>query len=156
VPRRKEPPRFAAGDRVEFWSHDRDGCWKPGVVLSTPAYCTGEIEIGVGGGMRIRRAAGRCRLMDLPIDVVPGTTPPRFRWHFVVDTPVGKRCTQQEGSLPPVVEKAVADLIKLAKKLATECEALKKDVVYLNRQLEEVKHLREPQQQPAPQPKRAK
>jgi hypothetical protein len=55
--------------------------------------------------------------VKLPIDVIPDTDPPRFRWTQRVDTlngPVDQEC---EGQLPVTVERAVADLIALVKKL---------------------------------------
>ena len=53
----------------------------------------------------------------LPIDVVPGTQPPRFRWKQVVDTPAGRVAQEQEGLLPPSIERAVERLVTVAKQL---------------------------------------
>ncbi len=50
--------------------------------------------------------------MKLPIDVVPGTNPPKFRWGQSVNTPSGKRMVEYEGPLPPSVEEAVVELVK--------------------------------------------
>ncbi len=63
--------------------------------------------------------------MDLPIDVVPGTDPPRFRWKQAISTPVGDHVAHNEGPLPPPVERAVAALIALAKSLARRVEELR-------------------------------
>ena len=64
--------------------------------------------------------------MNLPIDVVPDTRPPRFRWRQTVGTPVGPHVADCEGSLPPSVEGAVADLITLAKQQAQEIMGLRR------------------------------
>lgn len=145
MPRRKAQPLFHAGDRVEFFSCDRGGCWKPGVVRTTPYSCHSEIEIGVGNGICIRRAARKVRIMDLPIDVVPGTSPPRFRWTYVIDTPVGKRCSTEEGNLPPSMEKAVEALVMLAKRLL-------KDNADLREKIELTTRPTQLEVQPAPSP----
>ena len=55
--------------------------------------------------------------IQLPIDVVPGKTPPVFRWRQKVSTPTGDRVVYNEGMLPPNIEKAVADLITQAKRV---------------------------------------
>lgn len=53
----------------------------------------------------------------MPIDVVPGRSPPIFRWRQTVDTPIGKKVVEHEGALPPTAECAVATLIGIAKQL---------------------------------------
>ena len=58
--------------------------------------------------------------MNLPIDVVPNTSPPRFFWTQVVQSPVGPRAVGYEGVLPSHVESAVTALIALAKRLETD------------------------------------
>ena len=58
--------------------------------------------------------------MNLPIDVILGTNPPKFRWRQVVSAPTGKHVVEHEGLLPPAVEGAVADLVGIAKQLAGE------------------------------------
>lgn len=76
-------------------------------------------------------------MMDLPIDVVPGTAPPRFRWKQIVRTPSGAQRVPHEGALPPHIEGAVAALVAEAKRLVDhnkslvelhkfECEQVKK------------------------------
>lgn len=62
---------------------------------------------------------------QLPIDVVPGTNPPRFRWQQTVSTPVGKQTVDHEGNLSPTVEGAVARLIALARQLQHDNEVLR-------------------------------
>lgn len=55
--------------------------------------------------------------MNLPIDIILGSRPPRFRWKQAVSNPFGTFPTiiDHEGTLPPTVEEAVAQLIALAK-----------------------------------------
>lgn len=53
--------------------------------------------------------------MELPIDVVPGTVPPRFKWKQGISTPAGTQVVEHESSLPPTVEGAVLSLIEFAK-----------------------------------------
>jgi hypothetical protein len=55
---------------------------------------------------------------SLPIDVIPGTKPPIFRWKQTVDTPVGRRTVEQEGRVPPSMEAAVMQVIALAEAAA--------------------------------------
>ena len=52
--------------------------------------------------------------MELPIDVVPNTNPPLFRWTQVAGT-TGDPVQECEGMLPPSCETAVAALICMAK-----------------------------------------
>lgn len=51
--------------------------------------------------------------MQLPIDLIPGSHPPKFRWSRAVP-----QIIPCEGNLPATCEKAVAELITLAKGLA--------------------------------------
>ena len=54
----------------------------------------------------------------LPIDVVQGTNPPKFRWSQTVNMPDGgKQSIMNEGPLPPSVEVAVEKLIGIVKQL---------------------------------------
>lgn len=70
----------------------------------------------------------RIKIVDLPIDVIPDTLPLRFRWKYVMDTISGPRSLDQVGCLPPTVEDAVLDLIKLTKRQAQEIEELRKEL----------------------------
>lgn len=63
--------------------------------------------------------------MELPIDLVPGVSPPVFVWRQVVSSPNGQRLIEHRGSLPPTVEEAVKLLIGVARQLAAENAALK-------------------------------
>ena len=56
----------------------------------------------------------------LPIDLVPDTNPPRFRWRQMVDTPAGYRVIEQEGMLPPSIDRSVEELVKMAKQLLAD------------------------------------
>lgn len=67
----------------------------------------------------------------IPIEVVPNTNPPRFRWRQTLSTPNGIMTLDHEGSLPPTVENVVVELISLARQQAQE-------IVGLRRNLEEV------------------
>lgn len=64
--------------------------------------------------------------MKLPIDVVPSSRPPQFRWQSRVGTPLGLRTVDHEGSLPASVEGAVADLVALARWLVEERDKLQR------------------------------
>ena len=55
--------------------------------------------------------------MNLPIDVISNTAPPRFRWRQRVGTPAGMVVQNNEGMLPPSVEEAVLKLIEFTKEL---------------------------------------
>lgn len=70
--------------------------------------------------------------MDLPIDVVPNVTGLRsrikFRWKQKVDSVVGTRLQDCEGSLPVVVEDKVAELIALVKMQEQEIIGLRRQV----------------------------
>jgi len=58
--------------------------------------------------------------MKLPIDIVPSISGLRFRWSQTVDSLAGIRTVDCEGLLTLSAEKAVADLIDLAKHLTAE------------------------------------
>jgi hypothetical protein len=62
--------------------------------------------------------------ISLPIDVVPGTNPPRFRWRLTVDTIAGSRTIDQEALLPSQVEKQIVALIKLVREMESQCTKL--------------------------------
>lgn len=66
--------------------------------------------------------------MNLPIDVIPNSNPPRFRWTQLMDTAVGRRLVDLEGTLPPNVEGAVVALIRMARTQAEEIEQLRGQV----------------------------
>lgn len=66
--------------------------------------------------------------LKLPIDVVPGSAPPKFRWRQTVDTLAGRQVIDHEATLPPTVEVAVVRLIGIAKQLMMENAALQGQV----------------------------
>ena len=73
----------------------------------------------------------------LPIDVVPGTDPPIFKWWQVVDTVVGRDVIKHESMLPPTVEVAVERIISVAKQSLMENVFLKGQVAALQKRIEE-------------------
>jgi hypothetical protein len=67
--------------------------------------------------------------LRLPIDVIPNTEPPQFKWEQRVQTPVGQSTVKCNGGLPPGVECAVRDLITIAKRQHAEIVELKKQLL---------------------------
>lgn len=64
--------------------------------------------------------------MKLPIQRVPGTTPPKFRYKQTVDLPAGgTQVVQHEGCVSSSMETALCDLLRIAEQLAAENEKLK-------------------------------
>lgn len=127
---------FEIGEEIEFYSSENGGCWKPGVVAEPvnffyyfsddQAYAE-LVRIHVGNGVHIIRSPDRCRrAMNLPIDMIPGTTPRRFKWRQTVTTPAGPKVVDFDGTLPTTVEESVMLLIGIAKQQAKEIETLKK------------------------------
>lgn len=53
--------------------------------------------------------------MKLPIDVIPNTNPPRFKWWQVFDATGTPRSVVCEGVVHPAIEKALLELIELVK-----------------------------------------
>ncbi len=64
--------------------------------------------------------------MNLPIELIPCSLPPRFRWRQLVDTPNGQRTIDHEGQMPVTIEGAVVSLIDVAKQQAQEIAGLNK------------------------------
>ncbi len=64
--------------------------------------------------------------MSLPIDVIPGTDPPKFRWRQIVGTVMGDRVMDYESGVPPTLEPALVELIALVKRQAAEIEELRR------------------------------
>lgn len=58
--------------------------------------------------------------MKLPIDVVPGTDPPVFRWSYMGQ--------DHEGQAPPAMERAVERVVTIAKQLLADNAALRGQV----------------------------
>ena len=64
--------------------------------------------------------------MNLPIDLIDYTNPPRFRWTQTVATPVGVKIVEMDGRLPVAIEEAVEKLILLVRTQAQEIDQLRK------------------------------
>lgn len=60
---------------------------------------------------------------DLPIDVVPNTAPPQFRWSQVLDGFGGKQTLQHVGSVYPSMESALIEVVAMAKRSFEESVA---------------------------------
>lgn len=84
-------------------------------------------------------------MSKLPIEVIPNSNPPRFRWKRRVSTPNGVVEQVHEGTLPLGVDHAVSHLI-------AEVKRLQDRVVELGLKLVEAKN----PQQSSPTPKRVK
>ena len=69
--------------------------------------------------------------LQLPIDVVPGSVPPKFNWRKKVDHLGTTSVIECSGSLSPSVEGAVVELIATAREALTVNERLARDVVKL-------------------------
>jgi hypothetical protein len=77
--------------------------------------------------------------IKLPIDTVPRSKPLQFAWSQVVeDMSGGCKVIKQNGSLHPSVEKPVADLIALTKKLLHEKALLETDNISLRMQVDDL------------------
>lgn len=66
--------------------------------------------------------------MNLPIELVPNTSPPLFRWTQIAQSIIGPRTVECQGSLPPGVEDAVIKLISIAKTYREEIDSLKMEI----------------------------
>mgnify|MGYP001606994709 FL=1 len=53
----------------------------------------------------------------LPIDVVPNTDPPIFKWRQLVDTPSGKQVVEHQQAIPATIEVAVSRMVAIVKQL---------------------------------------
>lgn len=65
---------------------------------------------------------------QLPINMVPNTDPPVFRWRHTVSTISGVTTQECEGQLPPSVEGAVKTLIGIAKQALMDNAGLRGQV----------------------------
>ncbi len=76
-------------------------------------------------------------ITGLPIDVVPGTNPPRFRWRTTVSTmdSAGHRVQDCEGALPSSVEVAVAKLVEVAKEALKDNAMLRGQVTVMTERI---------------------
>lgn len=94
--------------------------------------------------------------VELPIERVPNTSPPRFRWRQHVEALGGARMVEHEGTVPPTLESALIQLIVLAKQQARDIDNLQRMAEELTRQVaehtadrESTKHESEPANPPA-------
>lgn len=76
--------------------------------------------------------------MTLPINLIPNTQPPRFRWKQVVSTPSGNHTVDHEGTLPAPVESAVMDLIRVARRQELEIEKLQNTIREMDTRITEM------------------
>ena len=84
--------------------------------------------------------------MELPIRVIPGTSPPVFEWRQAVS----HQYVTHRSTVMPTIEDSLVELIKLAKRLAFENVALQGQVDSLTKQLEDETKVDD--QKPVPQP----
>lgn len=94
--------------------------------------------------------------MQLPIDVIPNSNPPRFKWSQVVETINGRQVVECEGGLPSSVEKSVADLIAMTKTLKEENRQLQERLDEANRKANAAQTLNSNQRQMLDQAAREK
>ena len=71
-------------------------------------------------------------MADLPIDIIPNTNPPQFRWTQLVETMSGRQVVEYIETLPPTLEVAVQRLILVAKQLLMENAGLRGQVESLH------------------------
>lgn len=64
----------------------------------------------------------------LPIKVVRGTIPPKFRWWQLVNTPTGVTKVMHESTVLPSMEGALLSLIQLCEHQEAEIKALRHQV----------------------------
>lgn len=73
--------------------------------------------------------------VELPIERVPNTSPPRFRWRQHVEALGGARMVEHEGTVPPTLESALIQLIVLAKQQARDIDNLQRMAEELTKQV---------------------
>lgn len=73
--------------------------------------------------------------MKLPIDIVPGTNPPQFKWSMIVDMPGGPKTIEFQECIPSYLEKAVETLIDITKQQQLELVSLREQVQSLEESL---------------------
>ena len=65
-------------------------------------------------------------MKPLPIDIIPNTSPPRFRWRYSISTLDGMRTIECDGILSSTLEVALVELITLVKQQDQEICGLQK------------------------------
>jgi hypothetical protein len=88
---------------------------------------------------------------ELPIDVVPGTNPPRFTWKQTVNAIDGKRVIDNNGMLAAGVDFAVQRLINMHKVNVVECDRLRKENAELRGKMMEQSNLLHKEDKNVPQ-----
>lgn len=73
--------------------------------------------------------------VKLPIELIPNSRPPRFRWTQLVGTPVGPKLVHHEGSVPPELEIALVALYQRAIDQDQEIVGLRHKVQGMTEQL---------------------
>lgn len=76
--------------------------------------------------------------MNLPIDIVPNTNPPKFKWRNAVHTMNGTATQDCEGMLPPSCERAVEDLISVTKQALKDNAMLRGQVEAMTKKNEPI------------------
>lgn len=66
--------------------------------------------------------------MTLPIELIPNSNPPKFRWQQIVDTPAGLRTVSHIGVVPLSIENSLIRLVKLTMQQAQEIIGLRRQV----------------------------
>lgn len=99
--------------------------------------------------------------MRLPIELIPDTDPPLFRWTRAVDGIAGEMQAAHEGAVPPHLEGALVALIKVATKLNKDNERLCAQLLKCQERVAElskpaVVNPNEPAQRQRPKPERGK
>lgn len=75
-------------------------------------------------------------MCDLPIDVIPGSSPPRFRWRHKVATPIGEKAIECTGLMLPSIEASLCTLVAIAKERAARIAVLTASVKSQAEQIE--------------------
>lgn len=78
-------------------------------------------------------------MQQLPIDQVPNTNPPLFKWKYIAETPIGKQVVDQEGVLPPTLEVPMQRMISMVKQLLMENAALQGRIKAMENKVDEVR-----------------
>ncbi len=69
--------------------------------------------------------------MNLPIDVIPNSKPPRFRWKQAVSTPNGTKIIEYEGSVMLTIEQPLLELLALVRQQHLDNVELRKKLELL-------------------------
>lgn len=92
--------------------------------------------------------------MNLPIEIIPNTNPPQFKWKQVVNTINGTAEQECSGLLPPSIDNVVKQLLFICKSTIKDNIQLQKQVLQLQDQLQQLQQSQQsqqPKQSPTPQ-----